>query len=290
MQAVEQQPWGTPVTGHDDLIGEVEMPTPGPIDPTDNEAVQSLLSGSSEAPKIAAPGELSYELPGGWIDDSGTLRRTVLVRELTGRDEEAISRINPTRSPSMYINMLVLRGVVSIEGIPFSEQILKRLLTGDREALLLAIRIAAFGPKVQYMITCPGCGQEDEIEVDLEKEIPVKRLENIGDRQFSVKLRRGQEALVRLPDVKVQDIMLAKDKTGPEMVNTTLRHCVLSIDGAPMNDEMVLNLGLADRKTLSEALLENMPGPDWEGVKMPCRQCGRESTLNMDIVALFQGS
>ena len=42
-------------------------------------------------PEIKSPVDTTVELPGGYITSAGELLRTAEVRELNGRDEEAIS-------------------------------------------------------------------------------------------------------------------------------------------------------------------------------------------------------
>jgi hypothetical protein len=45
-------------------------------------------------PEIVSPSDTTVELPGGYINAAGEVIRTAEVRELTGKDEEVISKTN----------------------------------------------------------------------------------------------------------------------------------------------------------------------------------------------------
>src|SRR3954468_25079938 len=111
------------------------------VDPTTqdsgktNATVASLIAFDGEPPKIDAPPDGTVLLPGGLETDDGIVRDAV-VRELNGEDEEALAKASG--HTLRYVQAL-LRGVETIGGEPVDNKVLRRLLIGDREELILAI-------------------------------------------------------------------------------------------------------------------------------------------------------
>jgi hypothetical protein len=67
----------------------------------------------NEAPepaKIKSPLDITVNLPGGYISPSGEVYRTAEVRELTGKDEEAIVKANAPMSLSLILPMAIQFG------------------------------------------------------------------------------------------------------------------------------------------------------------------------------------
>ena len=56
-----------------------------------------------KAPQIVPPSDTSVDLPGGYINAAGEVIRGAEVRELNGRDEEAISRASTLGKALMTI-------------------------------------------------------------------------------------------------------------------------------------------------------------------------------------------
>src|SRR6185437_7822650 len=133
--------------------------------------------------------------------DSGMVVRNVVVRELTGEDEEALARAVRGGNFFHYIDTLLERGTVAIgnhrEQADVRKQ-LKSLLVGDRDAVVLGIRRATYGDDIEIKDwICPSCGEESNISMTVE-DIPVGEMDDpVTENTFTVKLRRGRSARVR---------------------------------------------------------------------------------------------
>jgi hypothetical protein len=272
---------------------------PGMTRPDDNGVVSAMEQPelasqlSKEAivgdrPQVADAPLGNVDLPGGWFAPSGERCTQALVRELTGRDEERLARINPTTNYPQFLQALVSAGLENINGFELSKEQLKELLIGDRESILLGIRIATYGPGVEMHIRCPACGAEEDLIVELDKDIPYREMATPEVREYDVELRGGRTAIVTPATVAVQDAIWDVKKSAAEMKTATLARCVRTIDGRPVAPGDILDLGLADRKTLINYLADLQPGPDYEGVRLPCESCGEEFPLALDLADLFQ--
>jgi hypothetical protein len=263
----------------------------GPISATENpelatELSQKVIEGEKPVAREAPIGEV--DLPGGWIAPDGTLCRTAMVHELTGLHEERLARINPATNYPSYVQTLLKSGLESINGHELDDEQMKTLLLGDRESLLLGIRIATYGPNLDMHLTCPACRHEEDLILELDKDIPVKEMDTPEVREYDVELRGGRLAVVRPATVGVLDSIWDVKKTGAEMKTATLQRCVKTLDGRNVAPQDILRLGLADRKTLLTFLHDIQPGPDYEGVRLACEECGEESALVLDLADLFQ--
>jgi hypothetical protein len=85
-------------------------------------------------PEIVSPSDTTVELPGGYLNAAGEIIRTAEVRELTGKDEELISKTNNLGKAILTILQL---GTVKIGNELATDKILDELLVGDRDAIIL---------------------------------------------------------------------------------------------------------------------------------------------------------
>ena len=103
---------------------------------------------------------ITCRLPGGYVDEAGVVHRHVELTPLSGREEEFLAGNHRSESASL-VTMVLSRCIRRIGTIsPVSEQVARNLLVADRQYLLLKLREATFGDRVQATIFCPwpDCG------------------------------------------------------------------------------------------------------------------------------------
>jgi hypothetical protein len=267
-----------------------------------NAAIAAILNdngGQVAKPEITLPAGGNFSLPGGYVlgGDYASVRYDADVRELTGADEEALTK---ARSGGLgkYIATLLSAGTVSVGGEQASTTLLSNLLLGDRDMLLMEIRRATYGDEIVWdRYSCPFCGDEFRLSVTLD-EIPVRRLEDPAARIFEVALRKNRKAFVRLPVGSDQEALLAvADRTSDSEQNTLLLSRVLisvvEADGTENavsgNPEFARSLGIADRQTILDTIEKKQPGPQYNDVKFLHDSCGKEVPLYISAGDLFQG-
>lgn len=240
-----------------------------------------------EAPAFtAAPSGAVTLLAGIYRPFEGELIMDAEVRELTGADEEAVSKISDMGKGLMTI---LQRGTVTIGEEHATVALLDKLLAGDREWLLLAIRKMTFGSDVNISTACHVCGNISEFNIDLDTDVKVKKLEDpTEDRAFSVECKVGT-VRVLLPNGAVQKkLITSTDKTGAELDTVLLQECIESINGMPiMNPKQILNLGLADRRKLLKEISERNIGPELSNIQKACPSCDEEVTISLSLAELF---
>jgi hypothetical protein len=264
-----------------------------------NAQVAAVLNdaGVNTPPEITeAPDDL-VRLPGGLVRD-GKVTKTAVVRELTGSDEEALSRALRSGSLFRFMDVLVERGTESVGDLPATKELLKQLLVGDRDELAIAIRIATYGEAMEVeRWKCPACGSLSDIAFSLKDDIERVASDDLSrDLTFEVELRKGAKAVVRLPNGKDQDALYEdEDWTSAERNTKLLSLCVQTYTdpkGQSFNirafPSVVLSLSIPDRQTILREISERQPGPRYNEIKFKHEECQTEVILALGIGDLFR--
>ena len=249
-----------------------------------NKAQQEVAS-SKPTVSVTSPPDTDVELLGGLFDPFEGVISNAEVRELTGVDEEIISKIT---DPGKALLTILERATVKLGGKDVDPELLDAMYAGDRELLLLSIRKATFGSEIKLGPgECPNCGVEQIFHVDLNKDVPMKKLE--GDREFTVACKVG-EVVVTLPTGLTQKAIVAStNKTSAELDTLMLKNCIKSINGAPViNTDTVRNLSLKDRKDILQEITNRNPGPQLSDIKIACTSCDSEVSLSLTLADLFR--
>lgn len=234
-----------------------------------------------------APSSTLVDLPGGHIFKDGSLAKFAQIRELNGADEEAIAKAG---SANRALNTILTRGLVSIGDEKITSSDLNTLLTGDREALLLGIRIATFGSSVEFSIVCEHCAKAQTLNVDLNEDIKIVELDDpIDGRVITVQTKAG-EVLIALPNgLTNKRLIEIENSSVAEVITELLAGCLISVNGMPsLGKSTALNLGILDRELLAAALYEQSPGPRLMEVTKTCQACDSEISLALSLADLFR--
>jgi len=253
-------------------------------------ANQMLNKALTEAPKermpeIVSPSDTTVELPGGYVNAAGEVIRTAEVRELTGKDEEVISKTNNLGKAVLAILQL---GTVKIGNEAATEKLLDELLIGDRDAILLGILKATFGNTVKIPVFADG--EEKLVEVDINTDIKTKILTDpVNDRVFIVK-GKTVDYTVKLPNGVVQREMINNaEKTSAELSTLVLENTLVRIGENPVYSKaQVQALSVVDRRKIIEEINKRAPGPQFEDVVVTDPDTGSEVTVPINLGTLFQ--
>lgn len=243
-------------------------------------------------PNDMFPSDTHVLLPGGLVIN-GVVYDEAEVRELTGEDEEALAR-TVNGSLFRYLNMIVELGLVSVGGIKATAEMRDSLLVGDRDTLLLGIRRATFGNEIEFLnVVCLACNETiGDVTIHLDT-IPINTLSDRSVREFSVPLRKGGVAIIRLPN-GADFMALGKNSTlSPAEQNTTLlSRCVLTVSGKNVGGatSLVNKLGVADRKAILKFIDDTQPGPRYDKIEFEHDDpdCGKITSLGINVMDLFR--
>lgn len=257
-----------------------------------NALMTSILTNSvGEPPVPEAPEDPHVDLPGGLLWQ-GAVLRTARVRELTGEDEEALAAV--TGSVARWMSVMLERSVERLGDEEPTPGMIRKLLIGDRDELLLAVRIATFGPEITVrQMVCPHCEQSFDATVDLSTVERVRLKTPLSE--YEVPLRRGGVVFVRFPDGTAQEATFTNDATTSAQRNSRLLgHCLVRVTdptgvAVPKAGEaLAQSLSMADRQLVLKYLADHQPGPRLDDIRFTHDQCGEEVRLPLTLPELFR--
>lgn len=236
--------------------------------------------------EIVTPRDNVVTLPGGYVTPTGEVITEAEVRELTGKDEEAIARSD---NAGKVLNGILTRGTVRIGDIDATEDVLDQLFTGDRDYLLLSIYRATFGDTAITDGYCQGCNDYKTLEVDTTTDIKVDKLDDpIGDRRFQVKGKKTYDCVIPMGKTQ-KELLLNGDKTLAELTTILLAGTVRAIDGnSVMGRAQIQEIGLSDRRLIADEVNKKTFGPVVDKVEAECPDCGGKVVSPISIGSLFR--
>ena len=111
--------------------------------------------------------EFAFELPRGYVDDSGTVHREGTMRLATARDEIMPLRDPRVRDNETYLTVLLLARVVTELGtLPeVTPGVIEGLFASDLAFLQDLYRRVNQEGHTRASVTCPECGHEFAVDV-----------------------------------------------------------------------------------------------------------------------------
>lgn len=237
--------------------------------------------------EILAPSDGVVTLPGGYVTFTGEVIKTAEVRELNGKDEEAIARIG---GGGRAFNTILSRAVVKVGNEAATEKILDNMLAGDRDALLVGVYRATFGDEAILAGFCPGCKDYKEVSVNVNEDIQYKTLlDPVSDTEFEITGKKNVYT-VALPTGVTQRVLRESDERSmAESLTALLEGTVIKINGRPVySKSQVQELGVVDRAKIAEELALRSPGPKFDDVVVSCPDCESEVRVPISIGSLFR--
>lgn len=246
-------------------------------------------------PQVSAPFNPVVKLIRGLVqstEDGEVWHDTAEVRELTGADEERLAAISGKKDTtySDYMTEILTLAVTRIGDIEVQgrKAVIDKLMLADRDVLYLAIVKATYGLTREFVVTCPSCGEKNEITINLDEDF------SYVEPDFDV--RKGLEVEVSFGTVKLrlpsgEDTNAVKKVIDNEAALNTLMisRCVVWPEGEePTNKEQwARNLNVRDRRKITQVLLEAEVGPQMGEVDTQCAYCEATLPLMLDWVSLL---
>lgn len=174
------------------------------------------------------------------------------------------------------------------------------LISGDRNALLIALRITGYGADYELEIACPECTKSSKNTFDLST-LPIKRLTvdpvEIGVNEFEVVLPVTKKSvkvkfLTGKDEREMMVISERKKKSGfntESAVTDRLNRSILAVGDITDKNKIsmfVKNMPVRDSLALRKFLDNHEPGVDMKS-HMTCIHCHEESEVDLPIGASF---
>jgi hypothetical protein len=174
------------------------------------------------------------------------------------------------------------------------------MLVGDRNAVMVALRVTGYGAGYTAEVTCPECDENSKQEFSL-LELPIKRLDshpvNAGENLFEfhlpvTKKKAHFKLLTGRDEQEIATIVERMKKQGQKtdsLVTTRLLHSVVSIDGITDRNKVqafVRNMPAGDSLALRKHMDRIEPGIEMKAW-MECQHCSESSEVRLPMGASF---
>lgn len=176
-----------------------------------------------------------------------------------------------------------------------------QLLSGDRQSILVAIRITGYGSNYDADVICPACNERVKNVFDLTslalRPISIEpKEEGVNEFEFVLPLSKKRvvfKFMTGRDEEELSTIIERRKKLlgdGAESpVTTRLAHQIVSIEGVTDRNKInvfVNNMPAADSRALRLHIEKNEPGLEMN-VDMTCAKCGAESEVGLPIGPSF---
>jgi hypothetical protein len=227
------------------------------------------------------------------VDSSLHGRETVDIRAMTAREEDILTSKAYLKKGTVITELI--RSCLMDKTIDPRD-----LLTGDRNALMVAIRITGYGAEYDAEIECPECGTKAPHRFDLSG-LPLKRLEvppvmsgrnlfefvlpmSKKNVKFKFLTGRDEEDIVAMGE-KQKKLGLSTESS----ITTSLMYSIVSIDGVEDRAKIaafVKVMPARDSLALRNFIKDSEPGIEMKQ-ETSCPACGHEEEVNMPLGVNF---
>jgi len=208
-------------------------------------------------------------LPGGlWVD--GGRRRDAAVRPLTGEDEAFLLDEGAELSPAHRSTALLARCVVRLGGEePVGTEAVRSLDAGDRQALLLELRRATFGDRLECVLACPACGEALDLDLRVDDLLVPPYAERPPEHEAEL---GGAVVRFRLPTGVDEEAAAFAARDGEEAAAAAvLRRCLAAPDAVDDDTAAALGERMGELDPQADVVLE-----------LACAACGEAVSAPFD--------
>jgi hypothetical protein len=220
-------------------------------------------------------------------------QETIDIKPMTAREEDILTSRAYIKSGTVLTKLL--QSCITNKSINPDH-----LISGDRNALLVSLRITGYGADYDVEVDCPECGSRSKQTFDLSK-LEIKRLEiepvTIGENLFEVMLPVTKKSVkVKfLTGSDERDMMITSErrkKSGMKVETTItdrLMRSIVAVDSIADKNKIgffVKNMPARDSLALRRFLDQNEPGivmKSW----MNCSSCHEQSEVGLPMGASF---
>lgn len=222
-------------------------------------------------------------------------RETIDIKAMTAREEDILTSRALIKKGTVISELL--RSCITDKSVNVDS-----LISGDRNALMTAVRITGYGSEYKVEIQCPKCDVKSDQSIQL-SELPIKRLKidpvSPGTNTFDFllpvckkrvvfKFLTGQDEI----EMSTEAERRKKSKLGGDVdnfVTSRLIYSVLSIEGISDRSKIstfIRSMPARDSQMLRKFIDDNEPGIEMQS-KIYCSHCNDESEVSLPIGASF---
>ena len=220
-------------------------------------------------------------------------KELVTIRAMTAREEDILTSKALIKKGTVI--SALLKSAILDEGFDPDH-----MLSGDRNAVMIALRITGYGTSYKSEVDCPSCGEKSKQDFDL-AELPIKRLSvdpvapgaNLFEVELPVTHKKVRfKFLTGADEMDLSATTEKRKKMGQvtdNLVTTRLQYSIQSIDGITDKNKIqmfIKNMPAKDSLFLRRYIDENEPGIEMKAW-MDCPSCLEHSEVRLPLGASF---
>ena len=218
---------------------------------------------------------------------------TLQIKAMTAKEEDILT------SQAFIKENIVVEKLIASCLIEKSIDV-NQMITGDRNALMVSIRVTGYGADYNISHSCGNCGHNNNINVDLSK-LAIKRLKTApieeGKNIFEYTLPVTKKVVrykfltgydqkeIAITEKRLKKAGVAYDNT----VTSFLENTILAVDGVTDKNKIkhfVINMPALDSRSLRQHIRQSEPGIDmtWN---YDCSDCNHSNDIALPITSEF---
>jgi hypothetical protein len=222
-------------------------------------------------------------------------KETLEIRAMTAKEEDILTSRALIKQGTVITHLI--RSCLIDKDVD-----VQKMIIGDRNALMISIRITGYGSNYTASATCPACSRESSSSFDLSS-LGIKRLQinpaTYGQNcfEFNLPVSKRKVFFKFLTGADEEEIQITNDRKQqlmPDMVvenNVTARleQSIISVDGITDRGEIVRfirSMPAMDSRSLRKFMDDNQPGIDMT-VDLRCQFCSETSKISLPFGSSF---
>lgn len=206
--------------------------------------------------------------------------KMAVVREMTGREEDLLSNEKLMRQ-GKATDLVLQNVIVDLNGEGKATDLeLSRMLSADREAIMIHTRVLSYGEIVESELECEDCKKTFTVDVDLSQLEFKAAPENL---ETQVKLSDKETVVTLLPMTGADEKRLfSAIQEGKDVLSSMLMVYVKQVGDLKANQirPWIQNLRLRDR-TLLRSTIKDMQYGYQTQVTCTCPACNAENKVSV---------
>lgn len=218
---------------------------------------------------------------------------TVDIRAMTAREEDILTSRALIKKGTVITELI--KSCLVDKSIDVDE-----MVTGDRNAIMTALRITGYGSQYTVEVDCPECGESSKQDFQL-TELPIKRLESspvaVGANlfEFTLPLTKKTVHYKYMTGKDEANISVLQERRKKQklqsdnLVTTRLEHQIVAIDGVKDRfkiSQFIRSMPARDSLALRKRIDNTEPGIDMTAW-MDCPHCFETSEVRLPMGASF---
>lgn len=219
--------------------------------------------------------------------------KTVEITAMTAKDEDILTSRALIKKGTVITELL--RSCLVNRSIDPGE-----MLSGDRNAVMVALRVTGYGPGYKVEVDCPECGERSKQDFDL-TDLAIKELKlqpvapGANVFEFTLPVTKFPVRFKFLTGKDEQEISTIAERrkkkgfTNDNMVTSRLSASLIEVNGIKEKikiDKFISNMPARDSLALRKHLDDNEPGIDMTSW-MDCPHCSETSEVSLPLGATF---